>query len=196
MDSMWQCFLRRMLCWVGHHALLLWPIQVGRLVSQFGTLDFLIGSHCLPRAALRALIESRPGFKITGEADSCSDAFKSSAAASNILLIDLPDAELAPLRELRPLLTAAPKARPIVLTIPLEPSVRTEIVRLGAMGLLSKDESPALLFTALETVARQHVAWIDRTTMAEVLRSIVKRKNKSRKRRSSWQDSRGASATS
>jgi len=133
---------------------------------------FIIGSHRLPRAALRALVESRPGFEVTGEADSCADAIKSATTASNILLIDLPDADTAPLRELRRLLSALPKTRPIVLTLPLESTVRTEIVRLGAMGLLTKDQSADLLFTAMETVTRQHVAWIDRATMTEVLRTI------------------------
>jgi DNA-binding NarL/FixJ family response regulator len=132
---------------------------------------FIIGSHRLPRAALRALVESRPGFEVTGEADTCADAMKSTNG-TNILLIDLPDSDATPLRDLRRLLSAATKARPIVLTLPLEPSVRTEIVRLGAMGLVTKDESVDLLFTAMETVANQHVAWIDRTTMTEVLRTI------------------------
>jgi DNA-binding NarL/FixJ family response regulator len=125
----------------------------------------------LPRAALRALIESRPGFEVAGEADTCADAMKSNNG-TNIILIDLPDADATPLSDLRRLLSAAPKARPIVITSPLEPSVRTEIVRLGAMGLVTKDQSADLLFTAMETVANKHVAWIDRTTMTEVLRTI------------------------
>ncbi len=132
---------------------------------------YLIGSHRLLRAALRALIESRSGFEISGEADTCADAMKSSNG-TNIILIDLPDADTGPLRDLRRLLSAVPKARPIVLTMPLEPALRTEIVRLGAMGLVTKDQSSDLLFTAIETVANKHVAWIDRTTMTEVLRTI------------------------
>jgi len=133
---------------------------------------YIIGSHRLPRAALRALVLSRPGFEVSGEADSCADAIKSTTNGTHILLIDLADADTAPLRDLRRLLTTAPKSRPIVLAPPLESSVKTEIVRLGAMGLLTKDQSAEMLFTAIETVAHQHVAWIDRVTMTEVLRTI------------------------
>ena len=133
---------------------------------------FIIGSHRLSRAAMRALVQSRAGFEVTGEADSCADAMKSTANGTDILLIDLADADTTPLRDLRRLLATAAKTRPIVLTPPLEPSIKTEIVRLGAMGLLTKDQSAELLFTAMETVAHQHVAWIDRTTMTEVLRTF------------------------
>jgi len=133
---------------------------------------FIVGSHRLSRAALRALVESRGGFEVIGEASSCADAIKSLTPAAKIVLIDLADPDTAPLRDLRRLLAAAPKARPIVITVPLDSAARTQIVRLGAMGLVTKDQSPDLLFTAIETVAHQHVAWIDRSTMTEVLRTM------------------------
>jgi len=133
---------------------------------------FIVGSHRLSRAALRALVESRGGFEVIGEAASCADAIKSLTPAAKIVLIDLADPDTAPLRDLRRLLAAAPKARPIVITVPLYSAARTQIVRLGAMGLVTKDQSPDLLFTAIETVAHQHVAWIDRSTMTEVLRTM------------------------
>src|SRR5438128_1586299 len=133
---------------------------------------FIVGSLRLTRAALRALIESRGTFEVTGEADTCADAIKSLTPSSNIVLIDLSDSDISALRDLRRLLAAAPKSRPIVIAPPLDTLTRTHIVRLGAMGLLTKDESPEQLFTAIDTVAHQHVAWIDRTTMTEVLRTI------------------------
>ncbi len=133
---------------------------------------FLIGSYRLSRAALRALIESRGTFEVVGEADSCVAALKAIPPSAELLVIDLPDAETHALRDLRKLLALAPKARPLVLAPPIDTATRTQIVRLGALGLITRDQSADMLFTAMETVARQHVAWIDRTTMTEVLRTI------------------------
>lgn len=133
---------------------------------------FLIGAYRLSRAALRSLIESRGAFEVIGEADTCGDAIKSVAHSTEILLIDLVDADVQQMRDVRKLQAAAPKARTVVITPPVDTPTRTQIVRMGAMGLISKDQSAEMLFTAMETVAHQHVAWIDRATMTEVLRTI------------------------
>jgi len=133
---------------------------------------FLIGPLRLSRAAIRALVESRGAFEVVAEADSCADAIRTIAPSASLLLIDLPDGDATALRDLRKLLAAAPKARPVVITPPVDTATRTQIVRLGAMGLITKDQSPEMLFNAMDTVAHQHVAWIDRTTMTEVLRTI------------------------
>src|SRR5437762_2642622 len=132
----------------------------------------LIGPLRLSRAAVRALVESRGAFEVVAEADSCADAIRTIAPSASLLLIDLPDGDATALRDLRKLLAAAPKVRPVVITPPVDTATRTQIVRLGAMGLITKDQSPEMLFNAMEMVAHQHVAWIDRTTMTEVLRTI------------------------
>ncbi len=133
---------------------------------------FLVGSLRLSRAALRAPLETHDAYEVVGEADGCNEAINSVSSNTNVLLIDLTDGDFNELRDLRKLLAAAPKARPVVITPPVDTATRTQIVRLGAMGLVTKDQSAAMLFTALETVAHQHVAWIDRTTMTEVLKTI------------------------
>ena len=133
---------------------------------------FLIGSYRLNRAALRALIESRGAFEVIGESDTCATALKAIPPSAELLVIDLPDADPHVLRDLRKLLALAPKARPLVVAPPIDTATRTQVVRLGAMGLITRDQSAEMLFTAMETVAHQHVAWIDRTTMTEVLRTI------------------------
>ncbi|HEY6844299.1 MAG TPA: response regulator transcription factor [Thermoanaerobaculia bacterium] len=133
---------------------------------------FLICPHRLSRAALCALLKARENYEVVGEADSCADAIKAVPTSANLLLIDLPDGEFSSLRDVRRVLAAAPKARPLVITPPVDTATRTQIVRLGALGLITKDESADLLFTAMETVAHKHVAWIDRATMTEVLRTI------------------------
>ena len=133
---------------------------------------FLIGSYRLNRAAFRALIESRGSFEVVGEADTCVAALKAIPPSAELLVIDLPDADTHALRDLRKLLALAPKARPLVVAPPIDTATRTQIVRLGAMGLITRDQSAEMLFTAMETVAREHVAWIDRTTMTEVLRTV------------------------
>jgi two-component system, NarL family, nitrate/nitrite response regulator NarL len=139
----------------------------------------LIGEHALVRAALRLLLESRPGLHVVAEA--VPDAWTLTAAtceSPDIIFLDLDLAldqhgtgALTLIPELR---TYAPKAQVLLLTALHDPQIHSAAVHVGAMGLVWKDSKPAELWNAIEKVYKGE-AWLGRMLMASVLSTMTHR---------------------
>lgn len=116
---------------------------------------------------LRALIESREGFEVLGQARGRDDALAIvSRTRPDVILLDLARAEkLEFLAELCP---AAEDARVLVLTGLRDPGLHYRALRLGAMGIVLKEQVVESLGDALEEVHAGR-AWIDGAVMAQVL---------------------------
>jgi len=130
--------------------------------------SLLVDDHAVVRAGLRMLIESRPGFTVIGEAANTTDA--QSVAVREQPDIILLDYDLGPDKgqDVLPKLLAATQARVILLTGMRDSDIHVQAVRMGAMGVVLKDEAADVLVNAIEKVHRGE-AWLDPTLTARVL---------------------------
>src|SRR5215510_11477628 len=110
----------------------------------------IIDDQAIVSTSLRFLLESMPCVKVVGETANSYDAF---TAARNehpdIILLDIDLGDTYGLDLLPDLLSTAPQARVVVLTGLRDPEIHRRAVRLGAMGLVTKDESTEVLLQAI-----------------------------------------------
>src|SRR5262245_14276473 len=78
------------------------------------------------------------------------------------------------LRELLPaLLVTTPMARVLILTGVSDPAIHCQAVRLGAMGLVRKEQASEVLCQAIMKLHAGEV-WLERTMMANVLGEMAR----------------------
>lgn len=134
----------------------------------------LVDDHAIVCTGLRMLIESRPGMAVVGAATNGRDALVHARREQpDIVLLDLALGSESGLDCLPELLGVAPEARVIVLTGLRDSEAHHRAVRLGAMGLVLKDQAAEDLVKAIEKVHAGEV-WLDRTMTASVLTEMAR----------------------
>jgi len=134
----------------------------------------LIDPHTLVRAALRFLLDSQPGLTVVAEAAPDADALATAARERpDLIVLDLERASRSRLTLLSELRGAAQDARILVLTDGGDPEASHYAIRLGALGLVGKERTPAELVKAIEKVSTGEV-WLSRTLLAGVLRTMTR----------------------
>jgi len=133
----------------------------------------LIEDHAVVRAGLRLLLESRPGLVVVGEAANHADALAlATREQPDVILLDLALGAENGLDLLPRLLTAAGRARVLILTGVVDVEDHRQAIRRGAMGLVLKEQAPEVLLKAIEKVHAGEV-WLDRAMLARVLGEMV-----------------------
>jgi len=133
----------------------------------------LIEDHLVVRAALRMLIESRPGLVVVGEATNHAEALALAAREqADIFLLDLALGTENGLDLLPKLRVVARDARVLVLTALHGVDMHRQAIRQGAMGLVLKEQAPEVLLKAIEKVYAGEI-WLDRAMLASVLGELV-----------------------
>lgn len=134
----------------------------------------LIDRHALVRAGLRLLIEAQPGFEVVGEASDPTEALPIIAQAQPdvVLLEPVASGDQLEMGALVPLAAAGDLAV-ILVTATSDPRMHYQAIQMGAMGVVKKDESPAVLMKAIQKVVAGE-AWVDRATMAGFIRKMSK----------------------
>lgn len=121
------------------------------------------------------LIESREDFKVVGEAADQKEAREVfDRETPEVVLLDLDLGGESGL-DLIPELTKK-GARVLVLTGVRDQEQHQQCLRLGAMGLIKKEQTPAVLLKAIEKV-RDGEIWFDRTMMSDVLSNVLQQKS-------------------
>jgi DNA-binding NarL/FixJ family response regulator len=134
----------------------------------------LVEDHAVVRAGLRMLIESWPRVVVVGEAGDRADALRLVAEQQpNIILLDLDLGADSGLDFLPQLLDRAPAAHVLLLTGVDDPEQHQRAVRLGALGVVRKDQAASVLLKAIERVHAGE-AWLDRTMVARVLSDLAR----------------------
>jgi DNA-binding NarL/FixJ family response regulator len=134
----------------------------------------VIDDHAIMREGLRLLIERRPGLIVVGEAANRADALAlATREQPDIILLDLDLRSENGIDFLPELFAAACAARVIVLTGMRDPELHQRAVRLGALGVVLKEQAGELLLKAIEKVQAGE-AWLDRTMIAAVLTTLVR----------------------
>lgn len=128
----------------------------------------LIEDHQLVREGLCMLIDSRPGFRVVGEAGDSAQALDVVARERpDLILLDLDLGGEDGLALLPQLLEVTGGADVIVLTGLRDPEVHLRAARLGAKGLVMKDKARTVLLKAIERVCDGEV-WFDRTLLGKL----------------------------
>jgi two-component system nitrate/nitrite response regulator NarL len=129
----------------------------------------LIDDHVVMRRVLRMLIENQPGLSVVGEATDRDAAILSAAREQpDIILLDLDLGDQSGLDLLPELRTVAKAARVIVLTGIRDPAEHRQAVRLGATGMVLKEQAIDTLVKAIERVHAGET-WLDPALVAHVL---------------------------
>ncbi len=146
-------------------------VQAPLVASVPHSLQILLIPGCpIVRAALRALLEHQPGLVITGEAPDCQAAIEIAAQlCPDLILLDATFPTDSQLEQLPAEHAAAPAARVLALLGRDDPALEQQLVRLGAVGIIRKDQPLPVLFKALEKVAAGE-AWLDRSLLASMRR--------------------------
>jgi two-component system nitrate/nitrite response regulator NarL len=128
----------------------------------------LVDAQLLVREGLRLLIESKPGMSVVGQAGAMKQALEIAARTKpNIILLELNLGD-STIEFIPELLAAAKTARMILVTSILDATTHYQAIQFGAVGIVSKEQSPEILCKAIDKVHAGQ-AWLDRSTMAEVL---------------------------
>lgn len=119
------------------------------------------------------IIETRPNFKIIGQANNRLDALDLAAREQpNIILLDLLLNQEDGLELLPELLIAARNARILVLTGVSDTNEHYRAMRLGAMGIVHKAQPGEQLLKAIERVHVGEV-WLDQSLSVRLLGEIL-----------------------
>jgi len=145
---------------------------VGRKVPQeFQTLYsiLLVSSFRLIREAMRVLIESHEGFKVTGETNDTGQTLQALGNLRlDVIVIDIDPNYAAAIETMRAVIKHRPCIKVIVLSKHLEHSIVANVLRAGARGFVSKAGSSSELVEALITVARGQ-AYLSPAVAAQVM---------------------------
>ena len=134
----------------------------------------IIDDQAIVSTSLRLLLESSPWLKVVGETPKAFDALiVARTEHPDIILLDIDLGDTCGLDLLPHLLSEAPQARIIVLTGIRDPEVHRRAVHLGAMGLVTKDDSTEVLLQAIAKVHAGEV-WLDRILLGSVLSEITR----------------------
>lgn len=132
----------------------------------------LLDHHTLVREGLRLIIEAQPGMEVVGGAGSSDEALALVAELSpDIILLELNLDGVEDITLIDELMGADDEARILLVTGINKSDTLHQAVQFGAMGIVRKEESRAVLLKAIRKVHSGEV-WIDRAMMADVLTNL------------------------
>lgn len=113
--------------------------------------------HPIVRAGIRRIIENEPDMRVVGEAVDADELLTlAESVPADVASLDISMAGPEFTEVLRRLKAMTPPVRTIVLSVFPEEQFAPRALRAGAMGYLSKDQSPEQLVTALRRVYSGH----------------------------------------
>jgi DNA-binding NarL/FixJ family response regulator len=137
----------------------------------------IVETHQLVRMGICALIEKQPDMKAVGEAVNCTEALALTASQQPdviLLAIDLGrESGLDFLSELR---RTGNSARVLILTGIKDAETHRRAARLGAAGLVLKEQPAEVLLKAIKKVHQGEV-WLDRTLTSSLLDEFTRPAN-------------------
>ena len=120
------------------------------------TLRILVADdHEIVRQGIRALLQTRQGWEVCGEATDGREAIEKAAALQpDITILDLGMPNLNGLHAARKILQQTPRARVLIWTMHESEQVLREVLAVGARGYVLKSDAGRDLVTAIEALQR------------------------------------------
>ncbi len=132
----------------------------------------LVDDHVVMRQGLRMLIENHPDMEVVAEAARCDEALETaSREIPDAILLDLDLGSGSGLDIIPQLVSLNEKVRVIILTGVRESELHRRAIRLGAAGVVMKDQAGEMLIKAIRKVTAGEV-WVDRGMTAKVLQEL------------------------
>lgn len=112
--------------------------------------------HEVVRRGLRALLETKPGWEVCGEARDGREAVeKTKTLKPDVVILDISMPRLGGLEATRRIVKAAPRTEILVLTMHESEEMVSEVLNAGARGYVLKSDAGRELIIAVESL-RQH----------------------------------------
>lgn len=128
----------------------------------------IVDDHAVVRGGVRMLIQSQSRFIVVGEAATSGEALAVAAREQpDIILLDV---DLGADRglDILPRLLEITSARVLLFTASRDTEIHVKAVRLGAMGVVQKDQAIEVLAEAIDRVHRGE-AWLEPTLVRRLL---------------------------
>ena len=129
----------------------------------------IVDDHAVVRRGVRSLLESQPGWEISGEAATGREAVDLAARLQpDIVVLDLSLPELNGLDATRQILKESPRSEILVLTMHHSEELARSVLQAGARGCVLKSDADQSLIAAIESL-RQHKPFLTSTVTEFVL---------------------------
>jgi len=123
--------------------------------------------HSVVRAGLRALLESRNGWEVIGEAADGRDAVeKATKLKPDVAVLDIGMPLLNGVDATRRIRTASPMTEILILTMHESDDLVQQVVQAGARGYILKDEADRVLLAAIEALSQHKTYFSPRVASA------------------------------
>ena len=140
----------------------------------------LLSSHSLTRAGIRMLLESAAGLQVVGESGDGEEALHLAALEQPDIILLEPNLNHAENpRIITDLIAATERARLLLITPLYDPCDHIQYVQAGAMGVVTQQQSPSVLFKAIEKIHAGEI-WLDRSLVASTLGRLFRGRDETR----------------
>jgi DNA-binding NarL/FixJ family response regulator len=135
----------------------------------------IVDDHAVVRRGVRSLLESQPGWEISGEAATGREGVDlAGRLRPDVVVMDLSLPELNGLDATRQILKASPSSEIVVLTMHHSEELARNVLQAGARGYVLKSDADQNLIAAIESV-RQHKPFLTSTVTEFVLDDYMRR---------------------
>jgi DNA-binding NarL/FixJ family response regulator len=137
----------------------------------------IVDDHAVVRRGVRALLESQPGWEISGEATTGREAVDLARRLQpDVVVMDLSLPELNGLDATRQILKESPRSEILVLTMHHSEELARNVLQAGARGFVLKSDADVSLIAAVESL-RQHKPFLTSTVTEFVLGDYMRLAN-------------------
>lgn len=135
----------------------------------------IVDDHAVVRRGVRALLESQPGWEVSGEATNGREAVELARRLQpHIVVMDLSLPELNGLDAMREVLKVSPASEVVVLTTHHSEELARDVLQAGARGYVLKSDADQSLIAAIDSL-RQHKPFLTSTVTEFVLDDYIRR---------------------
>ena len=135
----------------------------------------IVDDHAVVRRGVRALLESQPGWEVSGEATTGREAVDLvKRLRPHVVVMDLSLPELNGLEATRHIVKESPQTEVLVLTMHHSQELARDVLQAGARGYVLKSDADQNLIAAVKSLA-QHKPFLTSTVTEFVLDSYMRR---------------------
>jgi DNA-binding NarL/FixJ family response regulator len=134
----------------------------------------IVDDHAVVRRGVRSLLETQPGWEVSGEATTGREAVDLARRLQpDVVVMDLSLPELNGLDATRQILKESPRSEILVLTMHHSEELARDVLQAGARGYVLKSDADQSLIAAVESL-RQHKPFLSATVTEFVLDDYVR----------------------
>jgi DNA-binding NarL/FixJ family response regulator len=135
----------------------------------------IVDDHAVVRRGVRSLLESQPGWEISGEATTGREAVDVARRLQpDVIIMDLSLPELNGLDATRQILKESPRSEILVLTMHHSEELARNVLQAGARGYVLKSDADQSLIAAVESLSH-HKPFLTSTVTEFVLDDYMRR---------------------